>query len=144
MKNIFGLKVVSTLFGSRLEQSERVATTTTLSNILLYCWYAPDSRLLKIYEYLYWEFKKLAQKKYLYWEFKKLVQQIYLYQGWAPVLFKRMQHSCVLFRSLEKNVAFFAFFAFFPVLYKRTKCFLRSFPFFIKERNNLCVLFRSL
>ena len=45
-------------------------------------------------------------------------------QGWAPVLFKRTQRSCVL--------------------YKRTERFLRSFPFFIKERNDLCVLSRSL
>ena len=35
-------------------------------------------------------------------------------QGWAFVLFKRMERS------------------------------LRSFPFFIKEQNNFCVLFRSL
>ena len=34
--------------------------------------------------------------------------------------------------------------AFFPVLYKRTDHFLRSFPFFIKQRNNLCALSRSL
>ena len=41
----------------------------------------------------------------------------------------------------QKNVPIFAFFS---VLYKRTERSLRSFLFFIKERNNLCVLFRSL
>ena len=30
------------------------------------------------------------------------------------------------------------------VLFKRTERSLRSFPFFIKEQNNLCVLFCSL
>ena len=30
------------------------------------------------------------------------------------------------------------------VLFKRTERSLRSFPFFIKEQNDLCVLFRSL
>ena len=30
------------------------------------------------------------------------------------------------------------------ILFKRTERSLRSFPFFIKERNDLCVLFRSL
>ena len=48
-------------------------------------------------------------------------------QGWAPVF------------SKERNVL-----AFFPVLYNRTKRSLRSFPFFIKERDDLCVLSRSL
>ena len=43
--------------------------------------------------------------------------------------------------SFQKNGAIFAFFS---VLYKRTKWPLRSFPFFIKERNDLCVLFHSL
>ena len=38
----------------------------------------------------------------------------------------------------ERNVL-----AFFPVLYKRTGRFLRSFPFFAKERDILYVLFRS-
>ena len=37
----------------------------------------------------------------------------------------------VLFRSLQKNVTFFAFFS---VLYKRTLRSFRSFPFFSKER----------
>ena len=44
-------------------------------------------------------------------------------------------------RSFQKNVPIFAFFS---VLYKRTERSLRSFPFFIKERSDLCVLFRSL
>ena len=43
------------------------------------------------------------------------------------------------FFSKERNVR-----AFCPVLYKRTDRFLRSFPFFIKERKDLCVLSRSL
>ena len=42
-------------------------------------------------------------------------------------------------RSFQKNAL-----AFFPILYKRTECFLRSFPFFIKEQNDHCVLSRSL
>ena len=50
-------------------------------------------------------------------------------QGWASVLFKR---------------TFWSFFAFFSVLYIRTFRSLRSFAFFIKERSDLCVLFRSL
>ena len=37
-------------------------------------------------------------------------------------------------RSFQKNRTIFAFFS---VLYKRTERFLRSFPFFIKERNIL-------
>ena len=44
-------------------------------------------------------------------------------------------------RSFQKNVPIFAFFS---VLYKRTERSLRSFPVFIKERSDLCVLFRSL
>ena len=52
-------------------------------------------------------------------------------QGWASVL-------SVLFRSFIKNVPFFS------VLYKRTFHSFRSFPFFIKERSVLSVLFRSL
>ena len=43
------------------------------------------------------------------------------------------------FFSKERNIL-----AFFPVLYKRTEQSLRSFPFFIKEQNNLCILSRSL
>ena len=35
-------------------------------------------------------------------------------------------------------------FAFFSVLDKRTERSLHYFPFFIKERSDLCVLFRSL
>ena len=42
--------------------------------------------------------------------------------------------------SFQKNVPFFAFFSF---LVKRTERSLRSFPFVLKERNDLCVLFRS-
>ena len=44
-------------------------------------------------------------------------------------------------RSFQKNGTIFAFFS---VLYKRTGRSLHSFPFFTKERNNLCVLFLSL
>ena len=44
-------------------------------------------------------------------------------------------------RSFQKNVLFFAFFC---VLYKRTFRSFRSFPFFIKERSVLSVLFCSL
>ena len=40
---------------------------------------------------------------------------------------KRMKRSCFLLRSLQKNVAFFAF---FYVLCKRTLRSLRSFAFF--------------
>ena len=69
------------------------------------------------------------------------VQSADIQQGWASVLFKRMQRSCVLFRSLQKNAAFFAIFS---VLYKRTPRSLHSFPFFIKERKIFYVLFRSL
>ena len=47
---------------------------------------------------------------------------------------------CILLRSLQKNVAFFAF---FYALCKRTLRSLRSFPFFRKECCILCVLFRS-
>ena len=61
-------------------------------------------------------------------------------QGWARILFKRTQNSCVLFRSFEKNATFFTFFS---VLLKRTQHSLRSFPFFWKEHNVLYVLFRS-
>ena len=43
---------------------------------------------------------------------------------------KRTKRSRVLFRSLQKNVAFFAFFS---VLCKRTLRSLCSFPFFRKE-----------
>ena len=45
-------------------------------------------------------------------------------QGWAFVLFKR------------RHV-----FAFFSILFKRTKHSLRSFTFFIKERSVFCVLY---
>ena len=44
-------------------------------------------------------------------------------------------------RSFQKNGMMFAFFS---VLYKRTERSLLSFPFFIKERNDVCILFRSL
>ena len=63
------------------------------------------------------------------------------HQGWAYVLFKRTQHSCVLLRSFQKNATFSRSFAFFI---KRTLRSLRSFTFFIKERSVLCVLLRSL
>ena len=43
------------------------------------------------------------------------------------------------FFSKERTVL-----AFFPVLFKRTERSLSSFPFFIKERNDLCVHSRSL
>ena len=43
------------------------------------------------------------------------------------------------FFSKERNVL-----AFFCALYKKMFRSLRSFPFFIKERSILCVLFRSL
>ena len=43
--------------------------------------------------------------------------------------------------SFQKNVPIFAFFS---VLYKRTEWSLPSFLFFIKEENDLCVLFCSL
>ena len=43
--------------------------------------------------------------------------------------------------SFQKNVPIFAFFS---VLYKRMFRSLSSFPFFIKERSDLCILFRSL
>ena len=44
-------------------------------------------------------------------------------------------------RSFQKN---FLIFAFFSVLYIRTKRSLHSCLFFIKERSDLCALFRSL
>ena len=44
------------------------------------------------------------------------------------------KECCVLLCSLQKNVAFFAF---FYVLCKRMLRSLRSFPFFRKERNVL-------
>ena len=72
--------------------------------------------------------------------YTETVRSCTINQGWASVLFKRTQHSCVLFRSLLKNGTFFAFFS---ILY-RTERFLRSFSFFIKEQNVLCVLFCSL
>ena len=50
--------------------------------------------------------------------------------------FSRVGHP---FFSKERNIL-----AFFPILYKRKESFLHSFPFFIKEQNDLCVLFRSL
>ena len=55
---------------------------------------------------------------------------------WAARGYTRVGHP---FFSKERNG-----FAFFSVLYKRTEQFLHSFPFFIKEWNDLCVLFRSL
>ena len=58
-----------------------------------------------------------------------------------PFFIKECSVLCILFRSLLKNAAFFAF---FYVLYKRTRHSLRSFTFFIKERGVLCVLFIRL
>ena len=59
-------------------------------------------------------------------------------QGWASVLFKRMQHSRVLLCSFQKNETFSAF---FYVFYKRTRRSLLSFTFFIKEHSVLlCTL----
>ena len=43
-------------------------------------------------------------------------------------------------RSFQKNVPIFEFFS---VLYKKTEPSLRSFPFFIKECSDHCVLFCS-
>ena len=54
-----------------------------------------------------------------------------LYQHWAV-------------RSFTFFIKDTAFFAFFYVLYKRTQHSMHSFTFFIKERNILCVLLRSL
>ena len=48
--------------------------------------------------------------------------------------FKRAKRPRVLFCSLQKNVAFFAFFS---VLCKRTLCSLYFFPFFRKERKRM-------
>ena len=59
----------------------------------------------------------------------------------ANALSKRTQRSCVLLRSLKKNVLFFAL---FYILHKRTQRSLRSFMFIIKECGVLCVLLRSL
>ena len=46
--------------------------------------------------------------------------------------------------SFQKNATFLHSFPFFSILYKRMQRSLCSFPFFIKERNVFCVLFRSL
>ena len=77
-------------------------------------------------------------------------------QGWANVLFKRTQCSCILLRSFQKNTLFSHSFVFFI---KRMLRSLRSFTFFIKEccvllffyvlycikeYGVLCVLLRSL
>ena len=75
-----------------------------------------------------------------------ILQNIYIYilkkeRNILAFFCKRTKCSRVLFRSLQKNVAFFAFFS---VLCKRTLRSLRSFPFFAKERCVLCVLFHSL
>ena len=61
-------------------------------------------------------------------------------QGWANVLFKRMQHSHILLCSFQKNEAFSRSFAFFI---KRPLHSFHSFKFFKKERCVLCVLLRS-
>ena len=47
-------------------------------------------------------------------------------------------HACTSVGSVRENMQGWASF-----LFKRTERSLRSFPFFIKERNDLCVLFRS-
>ena len=62
-------------------------------------------------------------------------------QGWAYVLFKITQRSCVLLHSFQNNEQFSRSFAIFI---KRTKHSLRSFTFIIKERGVLCVLLCSL
>ena len=64
-----------------------------------------------------------------------------LVQGWANVLFKRMQCSCVLLSYFQKNATFSCSFAFFI---KRMMRSLHSFTFFRKESCVLCVLLRSL
>ena len=76
--------------------------------------------------------KDLPESKYL---------SVQCSQGWAYVLFKRTQCSCVLLHSFQKNEAFLRSFAFFI---KRTERSLRSFTFFIKVCGVLCVLLRSL
>ena len=73
--------------------------------------------------------------------FAQKTEELIQNQGWASVLFKRTQRSWVLFHSLYKNTAFFAFFF---VLYKRMRRSLHSFTFFKKERVVLCVLLHSL
>ena len=55
--------------------------------------------------------------------------------SWS-LIFGRVGHP---FFSKERNVL-----TFFSVLYKKTERSLHSFLFFIKEQNDLCVLFRSL
>ena len=66
-------------------------------------------------------------------------------QGWAHVLFKRTQRSCVLLHSFQNNETFSRSFAFylkrtkhslhsFTFFIKKTQRSLRSFTFFIKER----------
>ena len=70
---------------------------------------------------------------------------------WACIRFKRILCSCILLRSLQKNAAFFTFFC---VPYKRMRCSLRSFAFFIKRtRRSLrsfaffaffCVLYKRM
>ena len=61
--------------------------------------------------------------------------------NFLPERYVLLRSFCVLFRSLQKNGAFFPFFS---VLCKRTKRSFRSFPFFVKECYVLSVLFRSL
>ena len=61
---------------------------------------------------------------------------VVVFSSGCVLVYFRVGHP---FFSKEPNVL-----AFFPILYKRTERFLRSFPFFIKERNDLCVLSRSL
>ena len=55
-------------------------------------------------------------------------------QGWACVLFKRTQRSCVLLHYI----------AFFCILYKKNSAFFAFFYVLIKERCVLWILLRSL
>ena len=66
---------------------------------------------------------------------KEQPQKLAICQGWACILFKRVQHSCILLHSFQKNATFSCSFI------KRT---LLSFTFFIKEHCVLCILLCSL
>ena len=70
-----------------------------------------------------------------------LVYMIAHFQGWACILFKRMQRSCVILLSFQNNAMFSRSFTFFI---KRMLRSLRSFTFFIKECSILCILLCSL
>ena len=79
--------------------------------------------------------------------FVKNVKHIYCYTSLTGFgfLFSRFEDTDFIaglgIHSFQKNVLIFAFFS---ILYKRTFRSLRSFPFFIKECSDLCVLFHSL